>query len=105
MACLIWGGCGASSPPDPHAGQMVYFDRTTKQPVVYRIAQEFPVVDPRTGKPTLVPASYCAQCQKWMPAPSIEVRQRNPKAALCPKGHALTLDGPWPETVLSTDAK
>ena len=97
---LIVLGCGAVPPPDPQANQMVYFDRTTKKAVVYNVSREIPAMHPQTGKPTLVPALYCPQCQKWFPAPPIEVRERNPKAMICPKKHSLTLDGPWPEESL-----
>ena len=57
---LLLAGCdSAPSPPKPEANQMVYFDRGTKRAVVYNIASEFPEIHPQTGKPTLVPASYC----------------------------------------------
>ncbi len=79
---------------------MVYYDRATKKAVVYNTSREMPVNHPQTGKPTLVPASYCSQCKQWFPSPPIEVRQRNPKAVICPKGHALSPDGPWPDEVL-----
>ena len=100
FAVAITLGCGSAPPPDPQANRMVYYDRETKQAIVSDISTEMPAKHPQTGKPTLVPAAYCAQCQKWFPAPSIEVRQRNPKAVICPKGHALTPDGPWPEESL-----
>jgi hypothetical protein len=93
-------GCG-SAPPDPKANRMVYYDRETRKAVVSNISQEMPAIHPQTGKPTLVPSSYCPQCQQWFPSPPIEVRQRNPEAAICPKGHALTQNGPWPEETLS----
>ena len=93
-------GCGSAPPPDPPANQMVYFDRATKKAVVYHVSHEMPVIHPDTGQPTLVPAMYCSQCQSWFPAPPIEVRQRNPKAVVCPKRHALTPDGPWPDKSL-----
>jgi hypothetical protein len=96
---LVTLGCGSAPPPDPRANRMVYYDRATKTPVVSDISGEIPAIHPQTGKPTLVPASYCPQCQKWFPSPPIEVRQRNPKAAICSKGHSLTQDGPWPEEV------
>ncbi len=79
---------------------MVYYDRATKKPVVYDVGHEFPELHPQTGQRTLVPASYCETCQKWLPSPPIEVRERNPKAAQCPKGHPLTPDGPWPDEEL-----
>ncbi len=99
-ALLMVLGCGPASPPDPRANQMVYFDRATKNAVVYNVSREMPVIHPRTGMPTLVPALYCVQCQKWFPAPPIEVRERNPKAMICPKKHPLSHEGPWPDEVL-----
>ena len=97
---LLAVGCGSAPPPSPRANQMVYYDRATQTAVVYKASRETATIHPKTGKPTLVPASYCWKCQKWFPAPPIEVLQRNPKAAVCPKGHALTPDGPWPDEVL-----
>ena len=93
-------GCGSAPSPDPHANRMVYYDRATKKAIVSNISREMPALHPKTGKPTLVPASYCSQCKQWFPSPPIEVRQRNPKAVICPKGHALSPDGPWPDEVL-----
>lgn len=93
-------GCGSAPPPDPRANQMVYYDRATQKAVVYNISRNIPALHPHTGQPTLVPALYCSQCQKWFPAPPIEVRERNPKAVICPKKHRLTPDGPWPEESL-----
>lgn len=93
-------GCGSAPPADPQSEQMVYYDRATKKAVVYNRSSESLVIHPDTGKPTLVPAAYCSQCQSWFPAPPFEVWQRNPKAVVCPKKHALTLDGPWPEDTL-----
>ena len=103
--CVSFGimlavGCGSAPPPDPHANRMVYYDRETKKAVVYNVSREMPTLHPLTGRASLVPASYCSQCQKWFPSPPIEVRQRNPKAVICPKGHSLTQDGPWPEEKL-----
>ena len=113
MCCglmLVWAFClaasGCSEAPQPpaaeQANQMVYYDRETKQPVVYNIAREFPAIHPITGKPTLVPASYCSKCQQWHPAPPLEGRERNPDVMQCPKkcGTKMTPTGPWPDTVL-----
>ena len=90
-------GCGSEVVSDPRSNRMVYYDRDTKQPVVENISRTVPAIHPKTGKATLVPASYCPECRKWFPSPPIEVRERNPQAAVCPQGHRLTLDGPWPE--------
>lgn len=79
---------------------MVYFDRETKRAVVFNVSREMPTLHPNTGRATLVPASYCETCQAWYPSPPIEIRERNPKANQCPKGHQMTLKGPWPDEVL-----
>lgn len=93
-------GCVRHPEMGNEVARMVYYDRATKQPVVYNAYREYPVVDPRTGEATLVPASYCSTCEVWFPSPPIEVRERNPQSALCPKGHSLDMDGPWPDTEL-----
>lgn len=96
---VLLAGCGASPTPlDPRANQMVYYDRDTKQPLVENVSRTIPAIHPKTGQATLVPASYCPECKQWLPSPPIEVRERNPEATRCPKGHALTQDGPWPAT-------
>ncbi|MFO1005225.1 MAG: hypothetical protein U0929_04640 [Planctomycetaceae bacterium] len=104
VVCLSVSGCSEApeSPAAEQANQMVFYDRDTKQPVVYNIAREFPAIHPNTGKPSLVPACYCPKCQKWYPSPPLEVRERNPEVMQCPKkcGTKMTLTGPWPETVL-----
>ncbi len=102
LAALFGCGSGGPSPEiDPRLGKMVYFDQETKAAVVSNIMTQTPAVHPATGRPTLVPASYCAKCQRWYPAPPIEVRERNPQSAKCPKtGGPLTLDGPWPDKSL-----
>lgn len=99
---LICLGCGGSpTPVDPRLGKMVYIDQETRLAVVDNVSTQTPAIHPGTGRATLVPASYCKTCQKWLPAPPIEVRERNPAAGKCPKsGDVLTLDGPWPETIL-----
>lgn len=96
---VLLSACTPSAPvEDPHAGQMVYIDTATDAPIAANISRETPAIHPDTGKRTLVPALYCATCQKWYPAPPLEVLQRNPAAAQCPKMHGkLSTEGPWPD--------
>ena len=100
LATLLCAGCGAATDSETEPEKMVYFDRETKTAVVYEVAEEFPATHPKTGRRTLVPACYCETCDKWFPAPPIEVRERNPAATQCPKGHQTALDGPWPNVEL-----
>lgn len=90
--------CAAEAPVETdRVGQMVYLDTATDQPFVANIAREFPALHPDSGQRTLMPALYCPTCQKWYPAPPVEVLQRNPAAAKCPKsGDVMTANGPWP---------
>jgi len=100
LSVLIFASsCDSPAPiEDPHAGQMVYIDTATDTPLAANISRETPAIHPDTGKRTLVPALYCATCQKWYPAPPLEILQRNPAAAQCPKSHGkLSTEGPWPE--------
>lgn len=53
---------------------MDYICRETKE--VFRLSASAPVlVNPKTGKTTLVPAMFDARRKVWMPGPSAEVRQ------------------------------
>jgi hypothetical protein len=77
--------------------QSVYVDTRTGQVVRAEHSAALPAVNPGTGKRTLMPGLYCAECRKWYPAPPLEVRQRTPNAGQCPRhGTALTADGPLP---------
>lgn len=93
-------GCGTSASPGTQADarDAVYYDRATKAPVVAPRSEEVPAKHPVTGKPTLVPALYCKQCDKWYPAPPLEVQQRNPESRNCPKHKKpMTTKGPLPK--------
>lgn len=98
VALALCCSCAAETPADPErGGQMVYIDTATEQPFVANISREFPALHPDSGERTLIPALYCPTCQKWYPAPPVEVLQRNPAAAKCPKsGDFMTANGPWP---------
>src|SRR5262245_33403847 len=96
--CVLAAGCGGASEAKTAAqAQRVYFDSETKQPVAADMSPETPAVNPKTGKRTLMPALYCAQCQAWRAAPPLRELQRNPKARMCPKCNGpLVADGPLP---------
>ena len=77
---------------------MVYVDTVTKSATVMEIAEDFPAVQPRTGKRTLMPGMYCPKCNTWHPVPPPDQINRTPRATVCLKtGAPLTVDGPWPE--------
>jgi hypothetical protein len=53
---------------------MEYVCRETKE--VFRLSATAPVLaNPKTGKPTLVPAIYDARRKAWSPGPPLDVRQ------------------------------
>jgi hypothetical protein len=91
-------GCGGDSAAESSAAtQRVYFDTQTKRAVVADVSSETPAVHPETGRRTLMPALYCAQCTAWRAAPPLQELQRNPQARMCPKCKGpLTADGPLP---------
>lgn len=98
IATIVLAGCGGSAPPDSRAGRMVYVDVATMKPLVHDVATSFPAVHPATGKPSLQPGLYCAQCLQWYPAPSADQINRLKGAGLCPKHKSpLAADGPWPD--------
>ncbi len=93
--------CGCQREPtvaDDRAGQMVYVDLKTKQPVIAAAVDEAPAIHPATGGRTLMPALYCPTCQRWYPSPPLDQLQRKSGAAICPKDKTpLTTEGPWPD--------
>ena len=105
LAALIWlaallssHGCGRESVADAVAAQQVYFDLESKRAVAAEAMLETPAVNPVTGRRTLMPALYCAQCRAWRAAPPLEEVQRNPEARRCPKcGGATSAEGPLPD--------
>ena len=94
----LTGGCAKPAPPAAAVEEtVIYFDTETKAAVPSPPATEFPAVNSRTGKRTLMPAAWCSGCNAWHAAPPIEEVQRNPKALLCPKtGAKLNPKGPEP---------
>lgn len=85
---------------------MVYVDTVTGEAQAMEVAGEFPAVQPRTGKRTLMPAMYCAKCGKWHPVPPPDRINRAGRAALCPKtGAPLTAEGPWPGGEASAEGR
>src|SRR5687768_11317754 len=93
-------GCSDRSETEPVAAkQVVYVDLETQQPVVAEASNEAPAVHPETGRRTLMPGLYCAQCERWYPSPPVEELQRNPDARKCRTcGSPLSADGPVPAT-------
>ena len=98
VICLFVFGCNLSeNAATASTRQMVYLCTETSQTVVAS-QQQTPAVNPATGRRTLMPALYCRKCKTWYPAPPLELLQRTPRAAVCPKtGAPLTTDGPLPE--------
>jgi hypothetical protein len=91
-------GCEKSAPPAAAVEETaVYFDTALKEAVLSPRVDEFPAVNPKTGKRTLMPAAWCPGCEAWHAAPPIEEVQRNPKALVCQKtGAKLNPNGPEP---------
>ena len=94
------GTISAASPNNP---EITYLCRETKK-VVRGPRQTGPVINPATGRATLVPALYCRECKKWRAAPPEAMRERMPTGPLCPV-HRVPLsetvpdrEGPSPAT-------
>jgi hypothetical protein len=101
-ALLAAAVCAAGCPSEPkpsaeNSPDVVYVDTQSGAVVRGEPSAALPAVNPRTGRRTLMPGLYCAECRKWYPAPPLEVRHRAPAAGKCPRhGTALTPDGPLP---------
>ena len=91
-------GCGDTTATSSIENRTAYVCRESAQIVVAAV-QATPAVHPETGRRTPMPALYCPQCRQWYPAPPLEVLQRSPGAAVCPK-HKTPLrgSGPLPRT-------
>jgi hypothetical protein len=91
-------GCAKPAPPTAAVEEtVIYFDTEAKTAVLSPPATEFPAVNTKTGKRTLMPAAWCSGCDAWHAAPPIEEIQRNPKSLICPEtGAKLNPKGPEP---------
>ena len=95
---LSIAGCGASSDSNPdEPPTIVFVDVKTGETVSLPATSEVPVVNPDTGKRTLMPAMYCETCAKWYPVPPAEQLNRARGAGTCPKHKTpLKAQGPMP---------
>jgi len=98
LLCGVLSGCGAAtSEPNPAHEEMVFVDVKTGKTVLLAPTSEVPVVNPETGKRTLMPAMYCSDCGRWYPVPPAEQMNRAQGAGMCPKHKtAMSADGPLP---------
>lgn len=103
---LILLGCNSATPPaESVTVDQVAYDQKTKQSYVISGDVTLPTAHPNVPGSTLQPALFCSRCQKWYPAPPIEVLNRNPGAANCPRDSTpLTSDGPFPEERISIES-
>lgn len=88
VACATLSGCGKAGPADPAEATMVYVDTRSLETFQLPASSQVPASNPSTGKRTLMPGLFCSQCDKWYPAPPLDVLQRSPKARQCPKCHS-----------------
>jgi hypothetical protein len=91
-------GCGSSTGESTSsaAAKTVMIDVATGEVITVDPAAP---AGPAAARPTLRPALYCAACQKWHAAPSIEQLHRQRGVAYCPKcAGTLTANGPSPGT-------
>lgn len=98
IASLMIAGCNGESPVASRELPAVYVDVETGQPVTAPASRSAPVVNPATGRRTLMPALYCARCARWRAVPPLDEFQRSPQARRCAQCQsALTDDGPRPQ--------
>ena len=99
-------GCGDEDITEDASARMVYVDAESLDAIVADRSDTFPIVNPSTGKRTLMPGLYCSQCEKWYPVPAPDRINSVPGAGLCPETqNPLTGDGPWPDTAEVLDGK
>ncbi len=92
---------GCSSEEQPLGPESVFV--CTESLEVFHIpAQPTPAVNPKTGRPTLVHGLYCAKCDKWYPAPPLDVVGGNAGAITCPV-HRSSLSPAGPEVSTAPD--
>lgn len=91
-------GCGTSDetasdvPP-----KMVFVDVKTGEAKALPATAEVPVMNPDTGRRTMMPAMYCETCAKWYPVPPAEQLNRAKEAGMCPQHKTpLKAEGPMP---------
>lgn len=84
LASLMLAGCSDGGSGGAGVEPMVYVD-TESGKVVQAPPKPTPAVNPDTGKKTLMPGLYCAQCRKWYASAPLEIAQRNPSSRMCPK--------------------
>lgn len=97
LSLAFASGCGRESASRSALSRIVYVDVKTGRPVLADAAPNVPAVNPATGKRTLMPALYCAQCREWRAVPPVGEVQRNPQARKCPKCREdLRPEGPLP---------
>ena len=97
MLVMVAFGCGAEDVANDVKTRMVYVDTESREAVVTEKSNTVPVINPSTGKRTLMPGLYCSKCEKWYPAPPPERINSVPGAGLCPETqNPLSADGPWP---------
>ena len=92
-------GCqGEVDEPPPRP--VVLVDSATGDAVLHPPVDHYPAIHPKTGKPTLHPAMFCAQCRKWLPVPTPDRINRVPHATRCPNCRGpLSTSGPPPPAV------
>lgn len=98
ISVMLFAGCGPTGAA-PVETQMVYVDTADHRVLLMPQQPTTPAVSPVTGKRTLVPGLYCAECRRWYASPPPEVLQRSTAAYRCPRGgHPMRPDGPPPDT-------
>ena len=96
--CVASLGCGTSEDATSDEPQtMVFVDVKTGEAKALPATAEVPVVNPDTGRRTMMPAMYCETCAKWYPVPPAEQLNRAKGAGMCPKHKTpLKAEGPMP---------
>lgn len=99
LLCIALVGCGGTEEATTNkVARAVYVDTKTMKAIVCEVVGEPPLVNPATGKRTLMPALYCPKCLRWHSLPPLDQINRTPNATKCSKtGAELIADGPWPE--------
>ena len=98
-------GCSKETRTQAHqSGVQVAFDQQSQHAFTVDVRVVLPVTNPANPRSQLKPALYCRSCEKWYPAPPLEVINRTSGAGKCPKtGELLSGDGPLPVATLQFD--